>query len=1667
MRPSKARFIRASLSAFAIFFVFAAISLPAGAEDGSELWLRYRLEEDAARRAEYAKYCGAGIASPAAPDAGAGAARDELARALPAILGKPLPTNTAGAGGCIYLGSRADHPAIAALVSENELAGAGAEGFVLRASSWQNRPAMIIAANSPRGVLYGAFALLQKMQLGETFENLNFSDAPKIASRMANHWDNPVKNTVERGYGGKSIFNWEELPGRVSPRLRDWARLLAAMRLNGVVVNNVNTSKNGLEGWRLLTPEYLPKLAALAGLLRPYGVKLYISVNFFSPVKIGSLPTADPLDPAVREWWCARADEIYKAIPDFGGFLVKADSEGEPGPRKYNRTHADGANMLATALAPHGGVVHWRAFVYGAGADRAIQPYEQFTPLDGKFAKNVFLQIKNGPIDFQVREPVSTLFGAMPGTALASEFQITQEYTGQDRHVCFLAPMWSEVLRFPLKGEESGLKMWSATGAIAGIMNIGDSANWTGHLLAQANTYAFGRLAWNPGAPPETIASEWARLTFRRDPLVEKTIVSILLDSWPAYENYTAPFAIGVLCDRAKHFFPAPEKRASFHNAGAGGMGTDRTAGTGAGYAAQFREPWRSVYENPKTCPEELLLFFHHLPHDYKLKSGATLIQAFYDRHNAGVATVRDFQKRWQSLRGKIDAEHFDHIQNKLSEQLDFAEEWRRSINNYFQKQSGIPDANDGAPPVRSPAPAGAGDSTIEFSFSGATILTAGADPEAVRTAASLFAGDIKKVTGAAPALAEKIPAAGAGNVIIAGTGGKNPLLKKLAAAGKLDLSPIAGKWEQYIITVIENPFPADAPHVKKALVVAGSDRRAVAFGLFSLSRQTGVSPWHWWADVPVPARAELTLNIKTEISNPPSVKYRGIFINDEDWGLLRWAKTTFDPERGNIGPKTYEKVCELLLRLNANYLCPAMHEASTAFNQIPENKEVADRYGIVMGSVHCEPLLFNNASEWHTRTDGEWDFVKNGKHINNVLRRRVRENGKYENVWTLALRGKHDKGMSGGNSMAERVQIMQNALAGQRQILADELKKPLAEIPQAFTPYKEVLDVYSHGLELPDEVTIVWPDDNYGYMKRLSNAGERKRSGRAGVYYHVSYLGRPHDYLWMASTPPALMYEELKKAYDTTADRLWLLNVGDIKSCEFAMTLFLEMAFDINAFNFDNVTARHAAWLAEMFGRENQGDFLRATRLFYKLAFARRPEFMGFGYEWNTVQNRRERVTDTEFSFANYSEARRRLADCDRMGEIADNIMKSAPPAARPALFQLFYHPLKGAELMNKLHLVAQQNRLAAAQGRASAGELRDRVKMIYAGLEALTKEYNELLDGKWNGIMSLRMGGPSSYYELPPAVDHAPSVGAGGFGIAAEGEDITLGARAFHALPCFNPWLNRVYHFEIYNKTAAPSRWSLSVSAPWIVVNKTNAAGPDGRVAVSVDWTKAPVGESILGEITVTAAGGVSKKVLVSAFNPATPARAELAGLYIEDNGCVSIPAAGFHRKTENQRIKMKIVHDLGYEGDSVQIGGPTAIRHNPANLKNPCLEYDFYTFHHGSVDVYTYALPTFPLSNADDYAGHESTNVQTKYGVCVDDGTVLTPTTSSFEYANDWYVNVLRNCAIQKSTLHIDKPGRHTLKIICGDPGTMLQKIVIDLGGMKRSYMGPPSTRVPANE
>lgn len=551
-----------------------------------------------------------------------------------------------------------------------------------------------------------------------------------------------------------------------------------------------------------------------------------------------------------------------------------------------------------------------------------------------------------------------------------------------------------------------------------------------------------------------------------------------------------------------------------------------------------------------------------------------------------------------------------------------------------------------------------------------AAILYDASDAAVVKRAAELFAADVEAVTGRRPQVTSATGETGP--AVIVGTVGGSALIRRLSEAGKIDTAPLEGAWERYLIQTVANPLPG----IRKALVIAGSDRRGAAYGLFTLSELIGVSPWYWWADVPVKKHAALHVDAPPTYSQTPSVRYRGIFLNDEDWGLTPWASQTFEPERGNIGPRTYAKVCELLLRLKANYLAPAMHPVSTSFNQIPENKLVADTFAIVMGSTHCEPLLLNTASEWDTQTMGPWNYDKNKEGINRVLTQRVRENSPYENVYTLALRGLHDGAMSTTLPMHEKVRMLQQALLDQRQILAENIDRPVETVPQAFTPYKEVLEIYSNGLELPDDVTIVWPDDNYGYMKRLSGVREQRRTGRSGVYYHVSYLGVPHSYLWFSTTPPSLMYEELRKAYDTTADRLWLLNCGDLKGSEMQVSLFLDMAWDIGRFTADNVVTYPARWLAGIFGEAYYDRLEAMTREHLRLAFPRKPEYMGWGYHWNRFDHNCEQLTDTDFSFTNYDEAPRRLEAYRKLGARAEALLHEIGDEARPAFYQLVYYP-------------------------------------------------------------------------------------------------------------------------------------------------------------------------------------------------------------------------------------------------------------------------------------------------------------------------------------------------------------------------------------------------------
>lgn len=669
-------------------------------------WLRYAAVTDPAKLQEYRKWCGE-LVSPAAAGIVLESAAEELQQGILSMIEMgPQNRPTPSASHYILLGTRGQSKAIDEALPPLS---ASADSYILKSLSLDGRKCLLVAGRSDRGTLYAAFHLLRLMQMGSTLEDLDIQESPVNGLRMINQWDN-MDGSIERGYAGQSIFYEDNrMPSDLS-RIKDYARLLSSTGINAISINNVNVHHHET---LLITQPQLPEVVRVAGVFRKYGIATFLSINFASPMQVGDLPTADPLDEGVRAWWKNAAKEIYRAIPDFGGFLVKADSESRPGPFTYGRNHVDGANMLAEALLPFGGTVIWRCFVYNCqqdwrdrSTDRARAAYDHFTPLDGQFHDNVILQIKNGPMDFQVREPVSPLFGALPSTNQVLELQIAQEYTGQARHICYLVPQWKEVLGFDTfaRGQGSNLaKVVSGSlfggelGGIAAVSNIGNDANWTGHVLAQANLYGFGRLSWNPELTSEKIAREWICLTFGTEPKLVEVILNILLNSWQTYENYTAPLGVGWMVNPEHHYGPNVDgyeysRWGTYHFADRDGIGVDRTVKSGTGYAAQYHKPHADRYESLDTCPDELLLFFHHVPYTHKLHSGKTVIQHIYDTHFAGAEQAADFLESWLTLEGSMDAQQFENVRGRLQEQVQHALEWRDQINTYFFRKSGIAD---------------------------------------------------------------------------------------------------------------------------------------------------------------------------------------------------------------------------------------------------------------------------------------------------------------------------------------------------------------------------------------------------------------------------------------------------------------------------------------------------------------------------------------------------------------------------------------------------------------------------------------------------------------------------------------------------------------------------------------------------------------------------------------------------------------------------------------------------------------------------------------------------------------------------------------------------------------------------------------------------------------
>jgi alpha-glucuronidase len=683
----------------------AAVELLAGAkakaDDGYRLWLRYDPLPAGAIKSYRARVTSI-VVQGRSPTLDA--VRAELADACGGLFGGSVPfAERVERDGAVVVGTPSGSPIVDSLNWGRQLAALGPEGFRIRSVKLGGRNVTVIASQGEVGALYGAFYFLRLMQTLQPINNLDVSQKPRLQIRVLNHWDN-LDGTIERGYAGRSLWDWRALPDKVDPRLRDYARANASVGINGSVLNNVNTDSKSLSA------EYLRKAAAIADAFRPYGVRVYLSARFSAPMELGGLKTADPLDPEVKEWWKKKADEIYRLIPDFGGFLVKANSEGQPGPRTYGRDHVDGANMLAAALAPHKGVVIWRAFVYDAkpGSDRAAAAYDQLQPFDGRFAPNVLLQVKNGPVDFQPREPFHPLFGAMPKTQMMLEVQITQEYTGQSNHLVFLAPMWREVLDSDTYARGAGSTVsrvidgslfgQKLTG-MAGVANTGSDRNWTGHHFGQANWYAFGRLAWNPDGPSKQIADEWAEMTFTHERAALETIERVMLGSREAVVDYMTPLGLHHIMWGGHHYGPAPWEnkfeRADwnpvyYHRADAAGIGFDRTP-SGSNAVSQYRPPMRERFADLRTCPEKFLLWFHHVPWDYRMHSGRTLWDELALDYQRGVDWVRAARRSWAGLTGAIDPERHAAVAAKLAIQERDAAWWRDACLLYFQTFSRRP----------------------------------------------------------------------------------------------------------------------------------------------------------------------------------------------------------------------------------------------------------------------------------------------------------------------------------------------------------------------------------------------------------------------------------------------------------------------------------------------------------------------------------------------------------------------------------------------------------------------------------------------------------------------------------------------------------------------------------------------------------------------------------------------------------------------------------------------------------------------------------------------------------------------------------------------------------------------------------------------------------------
>ena len=929
--------------------------------------------------------------------------------------------------------------------------------------------------------------------------------------------------------------------------------------------------------------------------------------------------------------------------------------------------------------------------------------------------------------------------------------------------------------------------------------------------------------------------------------------------------------------------------------------------------------------------------------------------------------------------------------------------------------------------------------------------------PKLDSIAAHLLANDIKLATSTrAQVLAEGAPLKG--NVIVIGNI-ESSLVKPYYDKTSVGYKKVKGQWERYTWKVIDKPKPG----ISKLLVIAGSDPRGTAFGVFSLSEKLGVSPWYWWADAPVTQQQHLTLKLGEQTSNSPRVKFRGIFINDEDWGMQPWAAKTFEPETGDIGPKTYAKVFELILRLKGNLIWPAMHPSTKAFFYYAGNKKVAEDYSIVIGTSHAEPMLRNNVGEWNEKTMGHFNYITNKEKVYNYWESRIKETTANDVLYTMGMRGVHDSGMEGVKNNKEAVPLLEQIFKDQRELLSKYRGKRADSIPQVFTAYKEVLDIYDNGLKVPDDITLVWPDDNYGYISRLNNDAERQRSGGSGVYYHASYWGRPHDYLWIGTTPPTLMKEELMKALHMGADKIWVLNVGDIKPLEFSTDYFFHLAYDPIATAGYNLMNNLEEWTKRTISKETEdiNSIGFTLKRYYDEMYMRKPEFMGWSRTEPTTQ-----TTNTEYNhFYNGDEALKRISEYEELEKkMKLQRAKLAGSAGEAAFYQLAYYPAVCASWMNKKFLYRDKAMYYAKQNRLSAKDYAAMSRAVYDSIVKETEYYNNTLSGgKWKNMMSMKPRDLPVYKE--PVIPEITINASEKWSVAPEGfvtkDSSLIGEAGKLQLPVFYSVWSDEYFIDLFLCDTATVNWTATAD-DWIKLTLTSGsltAAPgkkEQRIRVGIDWSKAPGDKQLAGKV-IFKGGGKQIEVMVQARRLNPPTVSDITTL--ERNGHVTIDASRYAVISDSSgSFQWKRYEDMGYNGTVLRASlprpGDKPMKPDLTTIKKEAhfVEYNFYTFTPATPTMTVYSVPTHPVNN----------NFSNRYAVSVDDGPLTLVDFKTEGRSEEWKRNVLSNRAIRNVQLQYLNKGLHKLKIYCVDPGVMLEEIHISLGGLKQLYGGLEETK-----